>query len=351
MHYVRNTWYVAAWTQDIDGSTPHAITILNEPIALYRTASGRVVALEDRCVHRMAPLSLGRCEGERLRCSYHGLLFDPDGRVAQIPGQDVIPPQAKVKSYPVVERHDWIWIWMGDQDQADPALIPPAIGPNDPDHLMFRGQLDYAAEARLINDNLLDFSHLAFVHPESFGATEDWANTHPKVTVLERGIRVERWLPDQPAMSSAPGAERCDIWNAYDYYVPGILLLPMGFWPVGSAEASGFGPPDASLAKYDVSFSSQAVTPMTDQTSRYFFCWGPHRDYGGEKERDELHEIAHMAFAEDRVIIEAQQMVINRSPNARIMPTGADKAVTLYNRLVDRLVRSEGQAVLDEASD
>ena len=104
MVYVRNTWYVAAWSCDLATAKPFPIRILGDPIVVYRAQSGRIVALEDRCVHRLAPLSLGRCEGERLRCMYHGLLFEPDGRVCEIPGQDLIPAQARVRSYPEIGR-------------------------------------------------------------------------------------------------------------------------------------------------------------------------------------------------------------------------------------------------------
>ncbi len=89
--YVRNAWYVAAWSHELEAEDPLIASILGEPIVIYRAESGRLVALEDRCVHRLAPLSLGRCEGERLRCMYHGLLYDPDGKVAEIPGQDLVP--------------------------------------------------------------------------------------------------------------------------------------------------------------------------------------------------------------------------------------------------------------------
>jgi vanillate O-demethylase monooxygenase subunit len=219
MIYVRNAWYVVAWTDQIAVAEPFATAILGEPIVIYRTAD-RLVALEDRCVHRMAPLSLGRCEGDRLRCMYHGLLFDPDGRVVEIPGQDLIPAQARVKSYPTVDRHDWIWIWMGDADAADPALIPPAIGLSDPDWILGHGQMDYAAEARLICDNLCDFSHLSFVHANSFGATETWANNRPTVTPLERGVRFERWLVNEPRMRArGGGTDLVDSWSSYDFLV------------------------------------------------------------------------------------------------------------------------------------
>ncbi len=159
---LRNAWYVASWSQDLGADKAAAVSILGEPLVLWRSG-GQVIAMEDRCVHRLAPLSLGRCENGRLRCMYHGFLYGTDGRVQQIPGQDNVPPKARVRRYAVAERHSWIWVWMGDPEQADETLIPPAVGCDDPDWILGRGHLDYAAEARLINDNLLDFSHLTYV--------------------------------------------------------------------------------------------------------------------------------------------------------------------------------------------
>ncbi len=192
---------------------------------LWRSASGAIHALEDRCVHRLAPLSLGRCEGERLRCMYHGLLFDAGGKVVEIPGQDIIPAQARVKSYAVAERHSWIWVWMGEAATADPALIPPAVGFDDPDYLLGHGNLDYAAEARLINDNLLDFSHLSYVHANSFGAGPQFAQTQPTITPLDRGVRVQRWMTNTLGQSNRKSPVPIDTWQSYDFLVPGVLLM------------------------------------------------------------------------------------------------------------------------------
>lgn len=341
MIYVRNAWYVAAWSGDVITSKPFAVAILGEAIVIFRSESQRLGALEDRCVHRLAPLSLGRCEGERLRCMYHGLLFDADGRVVEIPGQDVIPAQAKVRNYAVAERHDWIWVWMGDAAEADESLIPPAVGISDPDWVLGHGQMDYAAEARLICDNLCDFSHLTYVHANSFGASDTWAKNRPKVTPLERGIRVERWLVAQKPMRAAAEGTLVDTWSAYDFLLPGILLMTGGTYPAGTAAASDMGPPDPSLPATGVTFTSQAVTPLADKTARYFYSWGPRADQGGEALRDTLMQMALQAFTEDRIMIEAQQCVIDRSPDARVMPTTADKGVTLYNRLVERFAKAE----------
>ena len=341
MSYVRNAWYVAAWEQDLAPAAPVPITILGDRIVLYRSQSGRIVALEDRCVHRLAPLSLGRCEGERLRCMYHGLLFDPDGKVVEIPGQDLIPARARVRSYPATERHSWIWIWMGDPALADEALIPPAVGFDNARYILGRGQLDYAAEARLINDNLLDFSHLSYVHAGSFGATETWARSLPKVIPLERGVRVQRWIVGEAGMHTS---EPHDRWSSYDFLVPGVLLMTGGNYPVGTAERLGFLAPDLEEAVSGVTFTSQAVTPMEARTARYFFSWGPRRDMGDAAHRDRLMAIADQAFAEDKAMIEAQQRVIDATASPRIMPTSADKGVTLFNRLVERLARQEDDA-------
>jgi len=339
--YVRNAWYVAAWNTHLPVGKPAAISVLGEPIVLYRSASGRLVALEDRCVHRLAPLSLGRCEGERLRCMYHGLLYDADGRVIEIPGQAQIAAQARVRSYAVVERHSWIWVWMGDPSLADATLIPSAVGLDDPAWVLGTGQLDYAAEARLINDNLLDFSHLPYVHAASFGAPEVFATERPITTALPRGVRFERWVVNRQRMFSKDANALVDNWSSYDFVVPGVLLMWNGSFPAGTARACNFTKPDYQQALCDVTFTSQAVTPLTENTARYFFSWGPHCAHGDEARRDLLMGIASQAFGEDKVMIEAQQRVIDRTANPQIMPTTADKGVTLYGQIVRRLIAAE----------
>jgi phenylpropionate dioxygenase-like ring-hydroxylating dioxygenase large terminal subunit len=336
--YAKNAWYVAAWDGDLQIAKPYAMQIMGEPIVLYRPEGGSgVVALADRCVHRMAPLSLGRCEGDKLRCMYHGLLFARDGTVVEIPGQEKIPPQARVRAYPVVEQASWIWVWMGNPDKADVALIPPAIGPDHSDYIMGQGQLDYAAEARLINDNLLDFSHLSYVHANSFQAGPLFAHSLPKLETLERGVRVTRWVVGDRGPVGRETAHARDGYMSYDFLVPGVLLMWNGSFPEGTAAAGDYGVPDFSKATGGVTFTSQAVTPLTADTARYFFCWGPHRDHGDEALRDVLMGIADMAFGEDKIIIEAQHKVIANTPHPSITPTAHDKGVTIFNRLVERL--------------
>ncbi|MEJ0069391.1 MAG: Rieske 2Fe-2S domain-containing protein [Pseudomonadota bacterium] len=120
--FVTNAWYVAAWSSEI-GRQPLGRTLLNEPIVLFRDAAGRAAALEDRCCHRAMPLSRGEPAAGGLRCGYHGLVFDGAGRCVEIPTQKTIPASLKVRSFPVEERDDLVWIWMGDPARADAAEI------------------------------------------------------------------------------------------------------------------------------------------------------------------------------------------------------------------------------------
>jgi len=122
--FLKNTWYVAAWSHEVAADGMLARTITRVPLLLWRDSTGQVIAFDDRCCHRAAPLSMGRREGDHIRCMYHGLLYDKTGKCVEIPSQEFIPPAAKVRAYPVVERFKWVWIWMGDAQAADPSLIP-----------------------------------------------------------------------------------------------------------------------------------------------------------------------------------------------------------------------------------
>lgn len=351
MTYLRNAWYMAGWDRDFEVGAPRAETILDEPIAFYRNDSG-VVAFEDRCVHRLAPLSLGRCEGANLRCMYHGLLFDPTGRCIEIPGQDVIPKAARVRTYPVVERHSGIWIWMGDPALADDALIPPFVGYRDPAWAMEPGRMDYAAPARLIHDNLLDLSHIAYVHLDSFSggnpaSGRGWIDADTDYRTLPRGVRVSRWMKGMPptAAGPAPGqiaAEQVmDVWTSYDFLAPGIFLQKTERYRRGEYEVGEDGSP-VSGAPLFATFTCQAVTPLTETTACYFFAYGP---WSREPERKGFFaELGRRAFEEDRRMIEAQHKIISATAAPRMMPMAMDKAVLTYAGVLKRLVNEEAAA-------
>ena len=100
---------------------------------------------------------------------YHGLTYGPDGKCVLIPGQDRIPVKAVVKTYPVVERYKLVWIWMGDPEKADPALVPDVHWMDSPGWVAAEGYHHVAANYKLLNDNLLDLSHETYVHGKTIG--------------------------------------------------------------------------------------------------------------------------------------------------------------------------------------
>jgi len=353
--FIRRCWYVAAWTHELGERQLLSRTIINEPIVFYRTQSGEVVALEDRCCHRFAPLSAGRLEGDDLRCMYHGLKYDRHGACIEIPGQGFIAPKTRVRAFPAIEKHGWIWVWMGEAALADPALIPAAVGPDDPRWTMRSGHMDYAVNYLLINDNLTDFTHLSYVHANSFGASEEFARTRPTVTRIPRGIRVQRWLTNaaRPDSDSPLKSMRSDsdTWQSYDYLAPGILVMRSTSYPKGTANQLARKEPDPEvIPPLRENLTSQAVTPMTAKTSRYFYAWGPRCGEGSDAMADVMMGVAQKAFAEDRVMIESQQRIIDFDPERRELLTSADLGPTQMRRVLDDLLAAEREPVAHAAT-
>ena len=198
--FLRDLWYMPALSSSLGRGQMRREMLLGEPVVLYRREDGSPVALEDRCVHRLAPLSLGRVEGDRIRCLYHGFQFDADGTCREIPGQDMIPDRACVKAYPVVEKNSWVWVWMGDPARADPALLPDLHWNTDPAWEGDGDTLFAKCDYRLFLDNLMDLTHETFVHATSIGH-QAIAHT-PASTGVERAT-VSTSLPSSRTMSLA----------------------------------------------------------------------------------------------------------------------------------------------------
>ncbi len=346
--FIRNCWYVAAWDDEVVRGKLDTVTICGVPLLLYRADDGELVVLEDRCCHRMAPLSKGRIEdGCNLRCMYHGFKFDPSGRCIEIPGQEAIPEAARVRRYAAAIRYGWIWVWMGDAGLADQALLPKASFELADDLLYRRGHLDYDAHYELLNDNLTDFSHLSFVHAESFRSTEVWARTRPEVKPIDRGIRVSRWFsPDAPALRSDSqsterlqgGAQPFAMYQTYDYLAPGVLLMYSSFHNpalMPRDRSSGFG-----IEPLSIRIDFQAVTPISARRTRYFFNAAVRAMDGGEAVADRTLAVTKMAFAEDRDIIEGQQRILDSSPGTQLLTT-CDVGPVQFRSVLRRLIDAE----------
>jgi phenylpropionate dioxygenase-like ring-hydroxylating dioxygenase large terminal subunit len=340
--FLRNCWYVAGWSHHFELGAVVPRTMLGEPIVLYRKEDGEVVALEDRCCHRLAPLSKGRREGDDLRCMYHGLKFAPSGQCVEIPGQSIVPPHARVRAYPVVEQDCWVWVWMGDAALADPALIPRALGHDDPEWWMQTGQLAYEADYQLINDNLLDLSHLSYVHENTLGRNSmSWGNSKPTVSRIDRGLRIARWVVNNPAPKylDQPKGMLTDMWASYDYMAAGVFLLRTRSYPPGTAAACGMQAPTAEPLW--TSLTSQAVTPISEQQTVYYYSGCLNKSFASEESSRAQIAVFERAFAEDKAMIEAQAQVIARTAEPRMLGTASDHAPNQFRRLMAELIAAE----------
>jgi vanillate O-demethylase monooxygenase subunit len=345
--WVRNAWYVAGWSHEFASGRIHARTIIDQPVALYRTGDGNLVALEDRCCHRFAPLSMGRLEGDDLRCMYHGLKFASDGRCIEIPGQKLIPQSACVRRYPLAVRGSWVWLWMGDAAAADPATIPPSLSLDDPVWRLKASHLDYTAHYLLIDDNLLDLTHLSFAHENTLGQDmPQWADERPRMLPIERGLRVQRWIKDhlpRGFMKKKVG-ERADVWNSYDFVFPGLFLQRTSFYPAGTAAKSPNGLTTEAPLFYRI--DEQAVTPVSGRASRYFYAAGARAEDIDSERLERLFAVTETAFGEDKALIEAQQKMIDLDPGRRMIPTNSDAGPTRFRKLVDELLAGDGASSL-----
>ena len=333
--FVRNCWYVAAWDHEIVEGGLFERTILNESILFFRTADGAVVALDNRCAHRHAPLSMGRREGDCVRCMYHGLKYDRTGQCVEIPGQTAIPARLKLRAYPLVKSTRWLWIWMGDPALADPSLIPDTYALDHPAWRMKPGYMHYKANHLLISDNLLDFSHLSYVHAGTLGGSDQIAQMRPEVQRLDRGVKIVRRVPNtvlapyQLRLAKFSGS--VDRHFIYEYLVPGVLLMESGVQPTDAA---------ARADGHALNFRScQALTPETETTTHYFFMQAHDFALDEPAVTESIYESIVAAFNEDRRIIEGQQALMGTAGECVALPF--DLALGHFRSVMQKLLVAE----------
>ena len=343
--FIRNAWYVGAWSHELASEEMLSRRLLGENILFFRTATGRVSALRDRCSHRFAPLSLGRREGDCIRCMYHGLMFDADGKCVEEPGRSGVSPNTDVRSYPVVERYKQIWIWMGDSTLADPGLIPDCRFQDDPDWASIPAYIHYNADYRLILDNLLDFSHLAFVHEKTLGGSTTIAQTRPRVERVGDSVRFARWYMNEPEIAPYLRGFNTfdgpvDRWQIYEMHIPGnVLTMDSGSAPAGTGARNGHRVPEAMQFR-----SVQAITPEDDQSSHYFWTYAHGFNAKDQELTHKLTDRIAEGFEEDRRMIEAQQRAINDSGNDQMAFILADNGLALGRRMIEGRIASEIRA-------
>ena len=337
--FARNAWYIAATCDEVS-EKPFARTILNEPIVLFRTEAGVLCALEDRCRHRGAPLSLGQATPAGIRCGYHGMEFGPDGRCTDIPGQTNIPARARVRSYPLVAKGDYLWIWMGDSEKADADDIV-SYPPEDPvkwprAHDMLHLKASYI----MVLENLMDLSHLSYLHKSSIGSSEaDSARASMDVTRTERGMRFLRVMRDAEAPANwrkrYPIGERVDRWSDFEFVAPCAILQFSGGVNAGEYD-------EGRREGYHLVRTLHAVTPETETSCFYFFNKADGYDQYEEPGKPRTWASTTDVFKEDAHMLEQQQLRLEGFDTDQLISINTDVARVRMIAALDDFIQRDG---------
>jgi phenylpropionate dioxygenase-like ring-hydroxylating dioxygenase large terminal subunit len=336
--FLRNAWYAATWSKDLTDK-PLGRTFLNEKVVLFRQAGGAVAALEDRCCHRAAPLSLGEVDGEYLVCGYHGLRFDATGRCVEVPGQKSIPRGAAVRHYPVFEKWNVVWIWMGDPARADPVHIPELPWLQSAQWAISPGYIHMKAHYQLIIENLLDLTHIRYVHKTTLSGDAREATTPSTVERLSDGVRNSRWMLDvvpNPLFKRAGNFEgSVDRWQIATWRAPAVVYLD-----IGSARA-GSGAPEGNRSQGISIWSNHLIVPETENTTHYHFCYARNFALDDAEIGRLMYEGSYAAFQEDTRIIEASQTNRNGAAPEGLVDIIADAAQLQARRMLNALIAAE----------
>jgi len=342
--FAKNAWYVACMPHEVD-DRPLGRTVCNERIVFYRGPGGQLAALEDWCPHRGAPLSLGRVVEGRLVCGYHGLEMGCDGRTVAMPGQRVrgFPP---IRTYPVVERDGFVWVWPGDAARADPALIPDCFWARDPEWAYGGGLYHVKADYRLMIDNLMDLTHETYVHATSIGQPEIdetpcTTRTEGEAVVTSRfmnGISAPPFWRAALRANGLPEDRPVDRWQICRYTPPSQVLIEVG---VALAGHGGYAAPKAQKA---YSIVVDFITPETETTMWYF--WGMARNFRADDKAltAQIREGQGKIFAEDLEVLERQQANLLHWPQRELLKLNIDTGGVQARRIIDRLVAAERAA-------
>lgn len=338
--FVRNAWYVAAWSKEI-GRSLTSRCILGENVVMFRKQDGTPIALTDRCPHKLAPLSMGELVGDLVQCGYHGMQYDDTGRCVRIPGQPPIPPGAKVQSFPLVEKYNALWIWVGDPKLADPARLIDIPFYGEPGWALVDGQY-LAFETNYLNltDNLVDPAHTSYVHKRTIG-NAGGEDVPVKVEQSEGRVLAYRWVKDAepvPIMKKYGGfTGNVDRWQYYHLHLPSNSYVDFG------AVATGGDNTEASKQNGFRSFTYNLLTPETAGRTHYF--WLHLRNYAldvPEVDAD-IERLYRLTFEEDRDILAAIQIQQDKTGVREYVKLSIDNAPSRVRQMIQRMLDAERQ--------
>ena len=343
MTFLRNCWYVAAFSGEL-GAAPLARRVLGEKICLFRTESGAAKAIADRCPHRFAPMWRGKVVGETLQCGYHGLAFDGTGRCVHNPhGEGVIPPEAHSSGWPVTERYGAVWIWLGDADLADPGLLPDLPRLEQPERYEYVPiYMHTPGNYQLIADNLLDLSHVNYLHPYLVDFDQTGTHAHEVTVDGDRGVTSTYYhygtgLSGIYAMTWPDAVPEIDMVSEIAWIAPSICLGDMRARPAGAEEWA-----DGSRL-----LNIHFVTPETENSTHYFWIGGFNIAKSTPEFVEQYRELSRAIFVnEDLAMIADVEANIQTDDLLSLRPAilTVDTAALRARRILARRIAAEQSA-------
>lgn len=345
MPFVRNAWYVAGWSRDFGDETV-PLTICDQNMVMFRCSDGNVTVLEDRCPHRLLPLSKGKRIGDTIQCGYHGMTFGADGKCVRVPGQSNLPKSAYVDSYPVLERHGIVWVWPGEPSKADPELCfdIPELG--DPAwHAHHGDKLHIRANYLNVAENLVDPAHVSFVHPTTLGnAASENVPVHVKTS--DEVIVAWRWIRDAEPIGffkKFGGFKgNVDRWHYYYLHLPSTAVIDFG-----SADAD-LHLPEEDRNKGVRIFALHFVTPVSEGYTIDHWMHLRNTAVGDEAASDQMDAMFRIAFAEDKEILEAVHEEEQRPQKRKPIRIAIDKGPNVYRKRIRDAIEAEQTEDLGE---
>ncbi len=347
--FPQNQWYMAAWASELPEGGILARTILGTPLVLFRDGDGKAAVLDDRCPHRRFPLSKGWLTDGAIVCGYHGFRFDGTGTCVHVPSQTRPVASQKTRAYAVHEAWNWIWVWMGDAVDADPALLPDdrLVHADEPDwHFEVGGRARLAARYMLLHDNILDLTHLSYLHRNSVGSP-GISRAKVRTTELPQGLTIDREVMGDTMEGTLLGAA-LNIEGPVDRIMPQEFRAPCLHisGPLFRSSADGGIDPGREFGSFRV---VHAIVPETETTTHYF--WGFTRNFAPADAAmsDALRSNISAALAEDIEASEAIEAMLQIEGGPDEIHCPADAAGAKGRRIIQQLIDAEGLPSVSKA--
>ena len=334
--YLLNCWYAAAWSDELD-TGPAGRKLLDRQVALFRDNNGTAHALSGRCPHRFAPLAQGKVtEDGELQCPYHGLRFSGAGHCVRNPHDRDHVPDVTLATWPVCERHRLVWVWFGETERADPALVPDFSFMDEQKWEIIKGVIHGDGNYQLFTDNILDLSHAEYIHSglsaPAFVSGQRRYHTDG-TTVWCQIEHPDDYVSDVMAATFDVVGRKQNFWTDIRWTPPAnMLLIPFLNEPHSRRDTAKAAP------------SLHLMTPETKHSTFYFWAVGRETRLNDPEFTEQMRAgFIHAFENEDKPMIAQQQVMMEDQDFWNLEPVilKGDTGAVMARRKLLQLLREE----------